>query len=30
VPGLLWVGFFALVTLGCLALGAQQLLAPAR
>jgi hypothetical protein len=30
VPGLLWVGVFALVTLGCLALGAQQLLAPAR
>ena len=30
VPGLLWVGFFALVTLGCLALGARQLLAPAR
>ena len=29
LPGLVWVGFFLLVTLGCLALGAQRLLAPA-
>ena len=30
LPGLVWVGVFALVTLGCLALGAERLLAPAR
>jgi hypothetical protein len=30
LPGLVWVGFFLLVTLGCLVLGAERLLAPAR
>ena len=29
LPGLVWVGVFLLVALGCLALGAQRLLAPA-
>ncbi len=30
VPGVVWVGLFLLATLGCLALGAERMLAPVR